>query len=198
MTDQIERRAIRFPSTGHIWVPQRGHRAAAAGISMHSPRRPTRVLAQRALYLGVRVLGSRVVPGERSEWQPPLPETEWHHLLAAWRAVVGDFDSLVLYRRPQTGRTGFAALLLHAGRGSAFARFHPDAERIEREFACPPRSPRRGPKTFGVARPIAESAIKKGARGCSASPCPTIPLGAVRHPATRGRVADEISEVLAT
>jgi len=196
MMVELDRRAIRFPRTGHIWIPLRGRRIAAAGIAMHSPCRPTRVLAQRALYLAVRLLGPRVIPGERSGWEDPLPDPEWADVLAAWRRSCGHFDNLVLYRRPQVGRTGFAALLLQRGRGIGFARFHPDAGRIEREFTIIQGVHDSVPASFRVARPIATGRVASGGAWLLSASLPNYPLGSVRKPAVRERVADEIGEVL--
>ncbi|MFT4295306.1 MAG: hypothetical protein QM582_07830 [Micropruina sp.] len=188
---------VRFPRTGHIWIPRHGRRAAAAGIAMHSPCRPIAVAAQRALYLAVRVAGSRVIPGERGVRTDPLPDPEWRDLLEQWQSVVGSFDDLVLYRRPQAGRAGFAALLLRDGRGVGFARFHPEPTRIEREFALMTSVYAAKPSSFGVARPLARGRLDEGGGWLVNESLPNYPLGAVRDPAVRNRVADEIGEVLA-
>lgn len=163
---------------------------------MHSPCRPTRVLAQRLLYLGVRVAGSAVLPGERGTWTPPLPDDAWDELLQAWSNYVGAFDRLTLYRRPQAGRSGFAALLLRAGRGVGFARYHPDAERVQSEFGILSGVYAAQPESFSVARPVASGQLESGAWLLNES-LPNYPLGAVRTARTRELVADEIGVVLA-
>lgn len=192
---QPNRQAIRFPRTGHIWIPRRGRRAPAAGIAMHSPCRPVAVAAQRALYLAARVAGSWVIPGERGVRADPLPEPEWQELVARWQTVVGSFDELVLYRRPQAGRSGFAALLLRRGRGVGFARFQPDAVRVEREFEVVSAVHAAAPSSFGVARPLATGRLADGGWLVNES-LPNYPLGAVRDPVVRDRVAEEIGDVL--
>ncbi|MCW3158758.1 hypothetical protein [Micropruina sonneratiae] len=197
MNVHLDHRSVRFPSSGHIWVPQHGRRAAAAGLSMHSPCRPLKVLAQRVLYLGVRAFGSRVLPGERDSWEDPLPQDQWQQVLAELRSHTGSFDSLVLYRRPQRGRTGFAALLLREGAGVGFARFHPDAGRIEREFRIVSGIHAARPQSFDVARPIASGRVDEGGAWLLSESLPNYPLGAVRDAGQRDRVADELADLLA-
>ena len=187
---------IRFPADGHIWVPTRGHRAAAAGISLHSPCRPSRVFAQRLLYLGVRVFGPKVVPGERVDWSPPLEQSAWEQLLDRWKAEVGPFDAIALYHRPQVGRTGFAALLLQRGRAVAFARYQDRREKIAHEHEVLAALAAAGTKTFQTARPLAWADHGEGAWLLSSS-LPNYPLGAVSDRSTREAVIQELGSVLA-
>ena len=195
MSDPLDTRSIRFPASGHIWIPAHGRRAAASGLSMHSPCRPLKVLAQRALWAGVRVAGPRLIPGERVVWQAPLPDDDWQGLLTQWRDAAGPFDGLTVYHRPQTGRTGFAALLLRAGHGVAFARLHPDAGRTQREFIVVSGVHRAQPRSFRVAEPIATGS---GALAWMlTASVPNYPLGALRSARRRSAVADEIGEILA-
>ncbi|MFT4216293.1 MAG: phosphotransferase [Micropruina sp.] len=163
---------------------------------MHSPCRPIAVAAQRALYLAVRVAGSRIIPGRRGTWTEPLPGAKWQELLDQWRSAVGPVDDLVLYRRPQVGRSGLAALLLRHGRGVGFARFHPDEARVEREFGIVSAVHAARPTSFAVARPLASGRLADGGAWLVNESLPNYPLGAVRDPAVRERVADEIGEVL--
>ncbi|HKT57436.1 MAG TPA: phosphotransferase [Microbacterium sp.] len=195
MSDRLDTRSIRFPASGHIWIPAHGRRAAASGLSMHSPCHPLKVLAQRALWAGVRVAGPRLIPGERVTWQPPVPDEEWQSLLAQWRDAAGAFDGIAVYHRPQTGRTGFAALLLRAGRGVAFARLHPEAARIRREFEVVSGVHRARPRTFRVAEPIA--ADDGALPWMLTRSVPNYPLGPLRSARRRGAVADELGGILA-
>lgn len=197
VTGSPDHRTIRFPRTGHIWIPPTPRRAAASGVAMHSPCQPVKVAAQRALYLAVRVFGGRVIPGERDDWHDPLPRDEWDDLLRVWAAEVGTFDQLVLYRRPQAGRVGFAALLLRGGTGVAFARFHPDPDRIEREFGVLQGIHSARPSSFSVAKPLATGTTGGDGGWLLSESLPNYPLGAVRKPETRARVAGEVSDVLA-
>lgn len=195
MTAGIDRRSVRFPGSGHIWIPCSGRRAAAAGLSMHSPCAPVKVLAQRALYVGVRILGPRLIPGERAMWRTPLPDDEWTTVLQAWREAVGEFDSLAMYLRPQAGRTGFAGLLLDRGRAVAFARVQPDKDRIEREHLVMSQLSAARPSSFRVARPIAKGEVD-GSGWMLTSSVPNYPLGAVRSARTRRVVSAELSDIL--
>lgn len=194
---ELGRNSIRFPRSGHIWIPVTGRRAAAAGIAMHSPCRSHIVWAQRALYLAVLVAGPRIIPGERGRWVTPVEEDVWSVLLESWSSCVGKFDELVLYRRPQAGRTGFAALLLRDGKGIAFARYHPDGSRILREYGVVSAVHGARPRSFAVARPIAAGKLADDAGWLLSESLPNYPLGAVRSERVREVVAREVSEVLA-
>jgi hypothetical protein len=134
------------------------------------------------LYAGVRVVGPRLIPGERAAWAPPLPEDEWTAVLRAWREAVGDFDSLAMYLRPQAGRTGFAALLLDRGRAVAFARVQADKGRVEREYLVMSHLSAARPSSFRVARPISQGEIG-GSGWMLTSSVPNYPLGAGAQPA---------------
>jgi hypothetical protein len=162
---------------------------------MHSPCAPVKVLAQRVLYAGVRVVGPRLIPGERVAWTAPLPEDEWSALLQAWRDTAGGFDSLAMYLRPQAGRAGFAALLLDRGRAVAFARVQIDRSRIEREYLVMRQLSAARPSSFRVARPISWGETA-GAGWLLTSSVPNYPLGAVRSARTRRAVSAELSEIL--
>lgn len=212
----LDRRAVRFPGDGHIWAPAgAGRRAAAAGIAMHSPCRPTRVLAQRALYLAVRLVGARAIPGRRAAWDPPLEDGTWLQLLDAWRDLTGPFDAIALYRRPQAARSGFSALLLRDGRGVGFARCHPQADRVAKEHAVQQAVFAARPRAFDVAQPLGFGRLgddaNDGANGGAnddangggiggawllSRSLPNYPLGAVRRAAVRDAVAAEIGAVL--
>jgi hypothetical protein len=153
------------------------------------------VALQRALFAGVRLFGSGVIPGDRVAWMAPAPREQWEALVSAWTAETGGFDQIALYHRPQPGRIGFAALLLRDGRGVAFARVHPDEARVAHEFSVLSHLHAAGPTTFGVARPIAVGRIPDASWVLTTS-VPNYPLGAVRRASTRERVAAELSEIL--
>jgi hypothetical protein len=149
-----------------------------------------------------------------------LPGEDWDRALAGWQSVCGPFDALALYHRPQETRTGFAALLLREGRGVGFVRCHPDAARIESEFAILRGVYDAQPHSFRVAEPLAwvrldpvsDTADSRHAdpqRRASTDPqadhggawlmtrsLPNYPLAALRNPARRDAIAAEITEVL--
>lgn len=197
MRVDLDRSSIRFPSTGHIWIPRHGRRAAAAGLSLHSPCKPLSVLAQRMIYVAVRAVGSGVIPGTRADWPTPVDESSWGELLAQWRSHVGSFDAVALYLRPQAGRVGFSALLLDRGRGVAFSRVHPDPDRVEKEFHVLEALTAARPTTFRVARPLALGQTASSSWMLTSS-VPNYPLGAVRKSSTRRVVAHEIGEMLSS
>lgn len=195
MNPPVDSRSIRFPASRHIWVPRSGRRAAAAGISMHSPCRPIKVWAQRALYLGVRTIGPRIIPGPHASWAEVIDSQLWQQLEETWSSHVGRFDAASMYMRPQAGRAGFAVLLINRGRAVAFGRVHPDDARVRREFEVISAVNAARPQTFRVARPIAYGSVDSAAWMLTTSG-PNYPLGAVRRSAVRSTVAREISEIL--
>jgi hypothetical protein len=93
---------VRFPRSGHVRIPTDGRRAAAAGLSLHSPCRPAAVFVQRLLYAGVRAFGPRLLPGERSPWDHPVPDDQWHEMLDRWTDSVGRIDSAAIIQRSET------------------------------------------------------------------------------------------------
>ena len=189
------RESVRFPGSGHIWVPRSGRRAAAAGLSLYSPCLPVAVFAQRLLYLGVRVLGSGAIPGRRESWTDPVDEPVWEELLETWHELFGSWDSIALYHRPQIGRVGFSGLLLDRGRGVAFIRVSPTPDRIEREFAAMEGICSAGPSSFRVARPRAWG-ITQSWGWLATESVPNYPLGALRSEARRHGVTNEIGTIL--
>lgn len=187
--------SIRFPHSGHIRIPARGRRAAAAGVALHSSCKPLAVLAQRLLYTGVRLLGPGLIPGQRVPWSAPLPEVQWGALLNEWSDHVGPIDSIALYHRPQSGRIGFSSLLLRDGRGVGFARVSAETARIAHEASVVRALSEAGPQTFHVASLLASDVSEDVGWMLSAS-VPNYPLGAVRRGATREAVVAELSEIL--
>lgn len=194
---EFSRASIRFPTSGHIWVPGSSARAAAAGLSMHSPCTAPAVLAHRLLFGAVRIVGARVLPGERASWPDPIDPDSWRECVRDWQELVGAWDSVALYQRPQQGRSGFSVLLLREGRGVGFVRVSPDHERAAHEFAVLEGLQRAEPESFTAARPLGFGTVDGYSWVASAS-VPNYPLGAVRQRAVRLRVIEEIGDVLET
>lgn len=186
---------VKMPGLSHIEIPMSGRRAAVAGISMRSMCRPLSVTIQRAAAAAVMLAGPRVIPGQRSIRSIPVPAPEWAALRTAWRSAVGSWDDEVLYRRPQSGRHGFALLLLRRGRGLAFIRVSPDAERTAREYSVMLGVHAARPDTFRVAFPLAEGS-RHGWGWMAVESGPNHPTGALRRAADRLRVVDEITDIL--
>ena len=180
MTVDFSRASIRLLGNEHIWVPRSSGRAAAAGLSMHSPCKPHVVFAQRALYGAVRFLGPRVLPGSRDTWDDPVPAETWEDFVGQWHSVFGDWDSAALYRRPQNGRSGFALLLLRDGRGAGFVRVATSAEAVRKEFDVMSGINAAHPSTFTVARPL-DWGSTDGWAWLATESVPNYPLGALKR-----------------
>lgn len=194
---EVSRESVRFPASGHIWVPARGHRAAAAGVSMHSPCTIPAVFAQRVLWSAVRIFGPRVLPGARGVWEEPITRATWEQFEAEWVEAFGWWDSVSLYRRPQASRSGCSLLLLRGGRGIGFVRITSEADRATQEFAVMSSVWSARPESFVIARPVGIG-HGSGWSWIGTESVPNYPLGAVRRAAVRERVAGEIGDVLET
>jgi hypothetical protein len=195
MTTGFSRESIRFPAFQHIWVPRSSRRAAGAGISMYSPCVAPAILAQRTLYVAVRLLGPKILPGRRESWSEPIEADVWQTFVDEWRDSFGPWDSAALYRRPQLGRTGCTLLLLRRGRGVGFVRISPDSARVAREFSVMKGVHAARPSTFAIARPVG-CGTEAGWSWVGTESVPNYPLGALRRHSVRHAVAEEISAIL--
>lgn len=195
MSIDFSRESIRLLKNEHIWVPRISGRAAAAGLSMHSPCRPTAVFIQRALYGAVRLLGPHALPGSRDSWEDPVPSGVWESFVEEWHALFGAWDSAALYRRPQGDRTGFAILLLRDGRGVGFVRVATSREAVQKEFDVMRGVYKARPTTFIIARPACWGAAEEWAWLATES-VPNYPLGAVKRADVRLSVTTEIGDIL--
>lgn len=155
LTTDFSRESVRLRGKEHIWVPLSSGRAAAAGLSLFSPSRPSVVLAQRVLFGAVRVFGPWVLPGSRDSWSDLVPPMVWETFTDEWRSLFGTWDSVALYCRPESHRSGFAILALRDGRGVGFVRVSTSEEAVQKEFAVMTGVHLARPKTFHIARPLA-------------------------------------------
>lgn len=162
---------------------------------MYSPCVRPVVIAQRLLYIAVRVLGPGVLPGRRDAWKDPVETEIWNSFNAQWQELCGIWDSAALYQRPQSGRSGFALLLLREGRGVGFIRVTASRLRAEKEFSVMRAVHAARPETFSIARPLGHGHGGEWAWLATES-VPNYPLGAVRRSTTREKVTAEISTVL--
>jgi len=62
-----------------------------------------------------------------------MPTEQWDDLTETWRRTLGQFERFALIVRRQHSRTGFALLLLHAGRSVAFVKVRDEASPLVRE-----------------------------------------------------------------
>lgn len=196
MTIDVCRESIRLPRNGHIWVPRSTARAAAAGLSMFSPCKPTGVFLQRALFATVRILGPWALPGSRELWSVPVPSPTWERFIDEWRSLFGAWDSVALYRRPQSHRSGFALLLLRNGRGVGFVRVATSREAVHKEFEVMSGVHLARPKTFRIARPVGWGAVDDEWAWLATESLPNYPMSAVRRADVRANVTSEISDIL--
>jgi hypothetical protein len=190
-------RGVHPRGLNHLWIPLAGRRAVVAGLSMHAACKPASVALQRAMCAAIIVGGPGLLPGRHAGFQPPLAPESWSELVGQWRSRIGRWDAMVLYRRPQSGRRGFAVLLLRDGRGLAFIRVSADPHRTAREFTVMLGVHAARPRTFRIARPLA-SGTAAGCGWMALESGPNYPLGAVRRPKVRRRVVAEVRGVLET
>lgn len=143
------------PGWGHVRVPTSSKRAALAGISMYAACRITGVWGQRLVWAGVTLLGPHIIPSRNTRWEPPIEPDTWRELLLLWRAELGNFDSMVVYERPQAGRGGLAVLPLSDGDPIAFVKLRDDGEPLRIEAQALTSLLSMGPRTFSIPRPLA-------------------------------------------
>lgn len=107
--------------------------AARQGIALYSASRGRPLLAQRALWALSFVGGSRVIPGQRQPWNPPMGVERFDELWSTWCDLVdGPVAGFAAYVRAQPTRTG-TALMLCAGPKSLFVRVQQDAAGLDLE-----------------------------------------------------------------
>jgi len=193
--EQPARPGIRPRGMSHLWIPLAGRRAAVAGVSMHAACKPFSVAVQRVMCASIMLGGTGLLPGRQTGFQPPLAPEPWSELQSQWRCRIGRWNAMVLYLRPQSGRRGFAVLLLRDGRGLAFVRVSADPNRTAREFAVMSAVHAARPRTFRIARPLA-SGTASGCGWMAVESGPNYPLGAVRRPEVRRRVVAEVGGIL--
>lgn len=114
------------PKWSHIQVPLSSRGAARAALALYSPCQPAGYAIRDAAWGLVRTLGPRALPSRSRPLTSPPPDEVWEQLLAIWSRTLGSFDDVAVYGRPQTGRSGFAALLVRQGRPFAFVRVRRD------------------------------------------------------------------------
>jgi hypothetical protein len=114
-----------FPTrSGPIRVPVSSRRSALAALALYSACRGRAVLAQRAAWAWVALLGPRALFGRSAPWQP-IGGDAWPALADHWRSTIGRFDEVAGYVRSDPSRGGFAVLLLERGRPLAFVKAQP-------------------------------------------------------------------------
>lgn len=92
------------------------------------------MLAQRAAFHAVRLLGVHAIPGRTSRWAPPVDAETWSELANRWQTELGTFDALAVHLRRPADRAGMSLLLIDDGNPLAFVKLRPErSEGLERE-----------------------------------------------------------------
>ena len=143
------------PGWGHLKIPTSSRAAALAGLALYAPCKRRAIWAQRAAWLGVRLVGPAFLPGQSREWRPPLDPDGWDALLETLCSTTGKFDAIAGYQRLQVSRPGFALLLLRRGSPIAFVKLRqgPDAPFLN-EARAQAEVWRFGPRSFSVPKPL--------------------------------------------
>jgi hypothetical protein len=110
------------PGWSQLHVPLSSRRAALMGLALYASCKPRAVLVQRLAWTLVAAFGPRALPGRSRPWVPPLAAELWSTLLERWRTELGPFDSIAIYQRSQTQRTGLALLLIGEHGPRAFVK----------------------------------------------------------------------------
>jgi hypothetical protein len=150
----VERFARFPPGLGQIRVPTSSADAAAAGLSLYTACRPRTLWLQKAAWRLTRVFGTRVLPGRRAPWHPPLAHDAWKHMLDQWSARFGAFDTLAVHERSSGRRPAFLVLLLDGGVSRAFVKVRNAEEQLQNEFEATSRVCAYQPESFFVPRPL--------------------------------------------
>lgn len=123
------------PGRRYLVIPARDRRALVTGLTLLTScgRRP--LLMQSAARLAVRLAGCWAVPGQRESWVPEFDAVLWSTLLQDWSRVLGPFDNLAVYERPQASRAGIAVVPMQRGIPLAVIKVRPDLGSLGRELA---------------------------------------------------------------
>ncbi|CAN5412660.1 hypothetical protein BH23ACT9_BH23ACT9_28970 [soil metagenome] len=118
----VERYKVFPPRWKNLRLPSSSRAAALSTLALWSPCRRKALLLQRLGAVVIRTAGVRALPGALAPWDPPWDVATGAQMAIDWTTVVGDFDSVGVYERPQTARNGLALLLFSAGHPVAFLK----------------------------------------------------------------------------
>ena len=144
---------VRFPPKWrNVLVPTEPRSATALGTTLYTASRPVPLLAQRALWLAARTVGSRALPGPRENWRPDLPEAVFAGFRSEWlELTAGRCDGLAVYNRPQSHRSGLVVLVC-AGPASIVVRVRDDPRALDHERLISEAADRLGAEGVRVPR----------------------------------------------
>lgn len=192
----IEERYKGFPpGSGQLRIPTSSRGAALVGLAMYAPCRPSATWVLRVARLAVRVLGPHGLPGRRRPWRAPVEPEVWAALVLRWSRELGSFDSMAVYQRTQSQRTGVALMLVESGRPIGFVRLQPGSgralaiERRAQQALCMAR-----PRSFRAPEPLAAGELA-GWHYSAASPVLSRAHHVPRNPPL-DRIAGEIETSL--
>lgn len=84
---------------------------------------------QRVASLAVSAFGPHVLPGERTDFDPPTQLDVWNDLLRHWSTELGRFNDVAIHLRRPAKRRGASLLLLDDGSPTAFVKLRPNNSR---------------------------------------------------------------------
>ena len=143
------------PGRGQLRIPLSSRNAALAGLSLYATCRPSAVLAQRAAWMCVSLLGARALTGPSMSWVPGETD-EWEELARVLVTAVGAFDEVAGYERTDASRGGLALLLLRRGRPFAFVKLRRESgESLDLEARATEAAWQSRPRAFRVPQPLA-------------------------------------------
>jgi len=149
------------PGRGNLKIPTSSRWAAQAGLALYAPCRPKGRFARWVAWRMVDVFGTRALPGNPVEWQPPMEAEVWRALTSEWSESVGPFDEVAVHERIQVSRRGLTALLLSDGKPVGFVKVRDgDAAPLLNEFRALTSISSSEPSLFEVPQPVAMASLE--------------------------------------
>ncbi len=183
------------PGLNHISVPLNSRASALAGIALYSACRRGPLLAQNAIWWGVRILGAWALPGRKTAPDPPIAPEAWSALSSEWRTHLGNFDTAVVHSRQQSTRSGFGALLMSGDNTLGFIKVQrTDESRLGTEEHALRMVEQAAPRSFRVPRVLASGAAG-GWSYMAIEALPAIPHRPAKNPPLT-EIIDEIQAAL--
>ena len=125
----LDQPSVLFPlATGGVLLPRRDRRAAQLGLTLYTASKPRVLVAQRAAFWAIGVLGPAVLPGRRSVLHLP----EWDELTASWVDEIGPVKSVAQYQRKDP-RAGMLMLVTREGGSPLIVKVRHEGSRVVAE-----------------------------------------------------------------
>ena len=116
------------PVAGGVLLPRRDRRAAQLGLTLYTASKRKVLVAQRAAFWAIGVLGPAVLPGRRSVLHPP----EWDELTASWVDQIGPVQSVAQYQRKDP-RAGLLMLVTRKSGSPLIVKVRHESSRVVAE-----------------------------------------------------------------